>query len=176
MEIFNIKTEIFFCLTKSLFSKFKRRTITMYSKYFLTEDKQIAYCHQHMQKIMIFWAFDSPIWLLAKCFWSCCWSAWWCVTCGVCGACCCCWGIFAWLNWCADCECGTKFPFWLLFWWLWLLFMLFTIIGEIICADCDEGTLIAELLDIMLVGLIRTVEFDGLVYGISSSFFYILLI
>lgn len=42
--------------------------------------------------------------------------------------------------------------------------------GEIKCADCDEGTLIAELLDIMLVGLIRTAEFVGLVYGISSSF------
>lgn len=41
--------------------------------------------------------------------------------------------------------------------------------GEIKCADCDEGTLIAELLDIMLVGLIRTAEFVGLVYGISSS-------
>lgn len=48
---------------------------------------------------------------------------------------------------------------------------MFTFMGEIKCADCDEGTLIAELLDIMLVGLIRTVEFDGLVYGISSSFF-----
>lgn len=41
--------------------------------------------------------------------------------------------------------------------------------GEIKCADCDEGTLIAELLDIMLVGLIRTAELVGLVYGISSS-------
>lgn len=47
---------------------------------------------------------------------------------------------------------------------------MFTFIGEIKCADCDEGTLIAELLEIMLVGLIRTAEFVGLVYGISSSF------
>lgn len=46
---------------------------------------------------------------------------------------------------------------------------MFTFIGEIKCADCDEGTLIAELLEIMLVGLIRTAEFVGLVYGISSS-------
>lgn len=48
---------------------------------------------------------------------------------------------------------------------------MFTFIGEMRCADCEEGTLIAELLlDIMLVGLIRTAEFVGLVYGISSSF------
>lgn len=46
----------------------------------------------------------------------------------------------------------------------------FIFMGEMRCADCEEGTLIAELLDIMLVGLIRTAEFVGLVYGISSSF------
>lgn len=107
-------------------------------------------------------AIYSPILLLAKCFWSCCWSIWWCET-GCCGS-------ALWPSWCADCECDTRLPFWLLpllfiIWWLWL----FTFIGEMRCADWEEGTLIAELLDIMLVGLIRTAEFVGLVYGISSS-------
>jgi hypothetical protein len=46
---------------------------------------------------------------------------------------------------------------------------------EIKCAEIEEGTLIAELLDIMLVGLIRTAEFVGLVYGISSSFQFSLI-
>lgn len=49
-----------------------------------------------------------------------------------------------------------------------LLFPLLAVIGDIKCADCDEGTLI-ELFDIILVGLIRTADgFVGL-YEISSS-------
>lgn len=52
---------------------------------------------------------------------------------------------------------------------LLLLWFPIKLASDICCADCDEGTLIAELLEIMLVGLIRTeAEFVPL-GGISSS-------